>query len=200
MSNMIDLISMAIKDQRPLVLLFGQDAWANASGTDAVLDSASRRLGRGADDTRGWRSILDGIQLTENFYAWLSERFERRVPPRSLEILGDIPWSAVFTSSLDATLIKLFSGNGCEPEPILTNNEFPRAVRSRSRPPMYYLFSRAGVVDSMARPPSNASELNARRIQHTVQLLNRLLQTATAVGYIIVEGFKPDKDWLRVDD
>ena len=200
MSKTLDLISNAVREQKPLVLLLGQHAWANTGHTDTVLESALNRLGKEDELNGGWRALLDTTELAPDFYEWLAERFERKVHPKPLELLGDIPWSAIFTSNLDVTLNKLFSGNGREPEPILTNNEFPRAVRSRARPPLYYLFSRAGVLDPIARPPSDVTELNARRMQHTVQLLNRLLQTTTAVGYILVDGFKPGMDWLRIDD
>ena len=200
MSTVLDIVSTAVQDQKPIVLLLGQNAWANTGGTDTVLDIAMNRLGKKADKPAGWYSLLDESELTASFFEWLAERFERRVHPTSLEILADIPWSAVFTSSLDPTLYRLFSREGREPEPILTNNESPRAVRSRARPPLYFLFSQAGIVDPIARPPGNAVELNARRSQHTNQLLNRLLETATAVGHIVVEGFQPERDWLVIDD
>lgn len=191
---------MAVQDQKPLVLVLGQHAWADTGGTDTVLDIALNRLHKDPDEFAGWNSLLEGSELTSNTFDWLAERFERRVHPTSLEILADIPWSAIFTSSIDPTLTRLFSREGREPEPVVTNDEFPRAVRSRARPPLYYLFSRADIIDPIARPPSNAFELNTRRSQHTSQLLNRLLRTTTAVGHIVVEGFQPERDWLMIDD
>ena len=199
MSTVLDIISTAVQDQKPLILLLGQHAWADTGGRDTVLDIALKRLNKKPDDFAGWHSLLDGSELTANTFEWLAERFERRVHPTSLEILAEIPWSAIFTSSLDLTLTRLFSKEGREPEPISTNDEFPKVVRSRARPPLFFLFSQAGIVDPIARPPSNAAELIARAIQHTVPLLNRLLQTATAVGHIIVDGFQPERDWLMVD-
>lgn len=200
MSTVLDTISKAVQDQKPLVLLLGQHAWAGVGGIDTVLDIALNQLDKEHDEFSGWPSLLDGSELTANTFEWLAERFERRVHPTSLDILADIPWSAIFTSSLDPTLNHLFSREGREPEPILTNDEFPRAARSRARPPLYYLFSRAGILDPNALPPRNRTELNAHRMRHTVQLLNRLHQTTTAVGHIAVEGFKPGSDWLRVED
>ena len=200
MSLVRDLLSTAVEEQRPLILLVGQHAWGNVDEDDSVLARALSRVGQADINVRGWRSILDGQPLSAEFYDWLAERFERRVHPGSMEILSEIPWSAVFTSSLDPTLNRLLSENGREPETILTNSEVPRAVRSRARPPLYYLFGRAGVGDPAARPPADANELNARRTQNAVPMLNRVLETATAVGFIIVDGFTPGHDWLRVDD
>lgn len=200
MSKIYDILSMAIQNQKPLVLLLGQHAWADAGGTDTVLEIALERLTKGPDTRSSWHSLLDGSELTANSFEWLAERFQRKAHPPALEILADIPWSAVFTSSLDPTLNYLFSRGGREPQIVLINDQFPRAVRSRARPPLYYLFSQAGIPDPKALPPTNRTELNAHRFRHTVQLLNRLHETVTAVGYIAVEGFKPGSDWLRVDD
>lgn len=200
MSTVYDILSATILDQKPLVLLLGQHAWTDAAGRDTVLDIALNHLDKGLDARSGWNSLLDGSELTENTFEWLAERFQRRVHPTSLEILADIPWSAIFTSSLDPTLNQLFSRSGREPEPVLVNDHFPKVVRSRARPPLYYLFSQAGTHDPKAFPPLNRTELNAHRLRHTAQLLNRLHETVTAVGYIAVEGFKPGSDWLRIDD
>jgi len=200
MSRMFDLFATAVQEQKPLILMLGQNAWADSGGLDTVLEIALKRLGKQYDERAGWHYLLEGSELTTNTFEWLAERFERRAHPTSLENLADIPWSAIFTSSLDPTLNRLFSREGREPEPILIDDEFPRAVRSRARPPLYYLFSRAGVLDPNALPPRNRTELNTHRFRHTGQLLNRLHQTATAVGYIAVEGYKPGNDWLRVDD
>ncbi len=52
------------------------------------------------------------------------------------------------------------------------------AVRSRARPPLYFLFSRAGEHDGQARLPRSRSECNAGRIRHAVPLLDRVLDYA----------------------
>ena len=83
---------------------------------------------------------------------------------------------------------------------VLTVQETPRAVRSTARPPLYYLFSRAGEHDRQALLPRSRSEYNARRIRHAVPLLDRVLDTATALGLIVVEGFSSGTDWFRLED
>ena len=115
-------------------------------------------------------------------------------------MLGELPWSAVFASTLDPVLRDLLVSPGREPEVILTADETPRSVRSRARPPLYYLFSRAGEQDIQARPPLDLGEFNVRRTQHAIQLLSRALDTATTLGLIAVEGYAPGRDWLRIDD
>ena len=198
MASARDLLLSAVEERRPIVLVLGQDACPD--GEDTVLTRALDRLGKGAEAQRGWSGIRAGMPVPGDFYEWLAERFTRRVPSQSLDMLGELPWSAVFTSTLDPTLRDLLVNPGREPEVILTADETPRAVRSRARPPIYHLFSRAGEQDPNARPPANLSEFNIRRTQHSMQMLNRVLDTATTLGLIVVDGYVPGRDWLRIDD
>ena len=192
-----EILLNTIEEKRPLVLLLGQDAWRDSEREDAVLASALKKLGRGDDVGRGWNATLGGEPSAADYHSWLAGRFERRVHPPFIEILSELPWSAVFTSSLDPTLAKLFARHGRQAQPILTAQEHPSVARSRARPPLYYLFSRAGEGDPNAQPPANRPEMRRRRAQHALPLLNRILDTATPIGSIVVEGFGRGGDWLR---
>ena len=195
-----DLLLSALQERRPLVLVLGQDAWTESDNGHTVLAKSLDRLGRHAQIQRGWSALLGADPVPDEFDDWLAERFARRVHPPELEVVSELPWSAVFTSSFDPTLKELLRSPGREPEEVLTVQETPRAVRSRARPPLYYLFSRAGEHDPQARLPRNRSECNARRIGHAVPLLSRVLDTATALGIIVVEGFSSGTDWFRLED
>ena len=166
MKSAHDILVAATEEQRPLVLLLGQHTWAGSESEDTVLLKALERLGRSGELRRGWSALLGNDPLPPTFYEWLAERFERRVHPAWLTVLGDLPWSAVFTSSLDPTLKKFVDGPGRESEVVLTARETPLAVRSKARPPLYYLFSQAGSFDQQALPPTDRGELNTRRVRH----------------------------------
>ena len=197
-----DLLISAIKEQRPIVLILGQDAWAESVVGDSLLANALNKLERDSQDQRGWSALLSRDPVSPEFYEWLAERFGRRVHSPSLEALSELPWSAVFTSGLDPTLSDLFKGSGREPTVVLTESEQPGNVRSRARPPLYYLFSHASAVtlDPQARPPASRIELTSRRTSHAVPLLNRVLETATTLGLVVVDGFISGRDWFRIED
>ena len=200
MTQARELIIAALEEKRPLVLVLGQDAWhQNGEVDDPVLAKALARLRREQTDQRGWLQLLNASPLPPTFYEWLTERFERRVPPEWLSALAVIPWSAVFTSSLDPTLKQLFSERQ-RPELVLTNAEMPPAIRSRVRPPIYHLFGHAGSLDPRARPPLDRTELNIRRVNDALPLLGRILDTATRIGLVLVDGVVAERDWLRIDD
>ena len=194
-----ELLVAALEEKRPLVLLLGQDAWREGGEEDPVLAKALVHIERDPAGHRGWLQLLDGSRRTPDFYEWLTERFERRVPPDWLRVLGEIPWSAVFTSSLDPTLKRLFSERQ-RPELVLTSAEMPPAIRSRMRPPIYHLFSHAGSPDPRAQPPLDLNELNARRFNDAGPLLGRILDTATRLGLVLVDGVVDGRDWLRIED
>ena len=110
-----ELLISAIEEQRPIVLILGQDAWVDSANGDTLLAKALSRLGRDGHAQRGWPALLGTTPLPHEFYDWLAERFKRRVHPPSLEVLSELPWSAVFTSALDPTLRGLLEGQGREP-------------------------------------------------------------------------------------
>ncbi len=200
MINLRNTLLSAIDEQRPLVLLLGEDAWADSSRSDPILEATLSKLDRTCGQERRWSDMLSTEPVPDGHYTWLAERFERRPHPPFVEILRDLPWSAVFTSSLDPTLVRLFSHRGRAVEAVLTSQEHPRVARSMSRPPLYYLFSRAGEQDPRAQPPSDDISLIARRTSHAVPLLNRITDTATPLGTILVDGFTHDSGWLRIED
>ena len=202
MNHVHDLLIDALDEKRPLVLILGQDAWRESgSDDDSVLARALDHLKRedGAIEG-GWRQLLGAEPLPQGFYDWLADRFASHVAPDWLFALGEIPWSAVFTSSLDPTAANLFSKRQ-RPETVLTNAETPPAVRSRVRPPLYYLFGNAAsALDPRARPPSDRNQLNIRRVNDALPLLARTLDTATRLGLVLIDGVAPRRDWLNLDD
>ena len=201
MNHAFDLLIDALEEKRPLVLILGQDAWQESGpDDDSVLAKALNHLKRHNDAVeRGWRRILGAEPLRPDFYEWLAERFARRVAPDWLFALGEIPWSAVFTSSIDPTLVDLFAKHQ-RPETVLTNAETPPAIRSRVRPPLYHLFGHASALDPKARPPLDKSQLNVRRVNDALPLLARTLDAATRLGLVLIDGVVPGRDWLNLDD
>ena len=200
MTDARDLLVAAIDDQRPIVLILGQSAWSSAKLHDSVLEQALNRLGRGGELPRGWPALPSSVRLPLEFYDWLAERFDTRVHPTSLMTVGELPWSAVFTSAIDKTLTSVFETCGRDPQAVLTATETPRVDRSRTRPPVYYLFGCAGSPDPIARPPADYNELNTRRVVHAARILGRVLDTTTTLGLVVVDSLVATQDWIRVDD
>ena len=153
-------ILRAISERLPLVLLLGQSAWISSDGTDAVLTLALQRLGVGHSGESDWTKIISSATLPEDFYIWLAERFARRPEAEWLRSVAALPWSAVFTSSLDQSLSTALATSFREPQVILTSDEIPLAARSTARTPLYYLFGRAGIADQAAMPQADSARIS----------------------------------------
>ena len=182
-------------------LLLGEEAWVESPHEDPILAAMLERLGRSGESGVGWSNVLSTEKVHPDHYHWLIERFERRVHPPYIEVLKELPWSAIFTSSIDPTLIDLFSYRGREIEPILTAEERPRVARSTARPPLYFLFSRAGEQDPRAQIPMDLMGTNCASLTNTqFPMLNRICDTATPLGTIVVDGYFWASGWLKFED
>ncbi len=132
-----------------------------------------------------WRGFLNG----------LTEVFPR---PRPREHF-DVAWSAVFTSSIDPRFARRFETRGRQPETVLSKDIYAKVPRSRSRPPIHYLLGKSDETVEYARAPGNQIDLTRRLSRHATELLNRIAETATAHGLVIIAGYDPSKDWMQLD-
>lgn len=194
-----EVLVTALSEGDPLVLVLGQDAMTEGGLADAVLQASQNRLGIASALETGWRGVIGAMPLPETFFQWLAERYARAVPPGWAQSMAGLPWSAIFTSSFDPTLTSLFRNAFRQPQAILTSSEVPPMARSLSRTPIYYLFGRAGSSDSHALAPVTNSQLRIRRTIHAVPMLNRVVDAATALGFVVIDGYSPEADWLEDD-
>ena len=181
-----------------MVLFAGQSFDLQGTATDPVLSSLARRLGVD-DGLSGWSAaLLRGLSVADS--DWLAERFNRSVPSEGALAAYELPWAAVFTSSIDPNVPRRFETRGRQPEAVLAAGTFGRVPRSRSRPPIHHILGRVGESASDAASPTNVASLKRRTARHGVELLNRMAETATARGVVVIAGFDPSGDWLGIDD
>lgn len=189
------ILRAALTEELPVVAFLGQSAGQGGDG-DPVLKAALKRLD---SDGKNWRSLLSARDLDVSFFDWLSEGFLRTPVSSELASIGDAPFSAIYTSSIDPRLPSLFETNGREPEIVLFGDPPPPIKRSRRRPPFYQLFGRAGAGTSDFQAPSSIQGLARRRMLHASPMARTILETATALGLIVIDGFHQG-DWFRPED
>lgn len=181
----------------PLVAILGQRAGWSA-GIDPVLSLALTKLDK--EPGEGWKALLSREQHPEQFDSWLQERFARRAPSSEQIAIADLPMSSVFTSSIDPGWSNLIATGGREPDTILVGDPLPPVVRSKRRPPIFFLFGRAGPGPVEARPPSTLQTLAQRRFRHAANMLRNVLEMTTPIGLVVVDGYDPLQDWLRAEE
>lgn len=198
MKTAAELISDAIKNEKPLVLFLGQDYMDMGNG-DPVLNKLLEHLELDPENCNSWGNIFSSQKLSRSSYEWLAERFERNVLPESLEVIFQVAWSSVFTTSINPQISRYLETRGRTPETILSKDHYARVARSRSRPPVHYLFGKANELEGNYSVPANKFELLQRKTIHVSPLLSRMPETTTALGLLIVDGYNHERDWLEAD-
>jgi hypothetical protein len=194
-----ELLLNAFAERRPVVLFLGQDAWSTTSRPDPVLVAAHQRIALQGQDETGWLAWLTPGSRTGADYEWLTERFRRNVQTEAMDDVFDLPWSSLFTTSIDPMVVKRLETRGRQPESVLAGGLFARSLRGRNRPPVNYLFGRSDQDSPTTRAPRNRLELLQRFAQHANPLLMRMVESATSLGLIVVDGYVPERDWLALD-
>ena len=192
MSDAQDVLEDVVAEDRPIVAILGQSSGSPRTGQDTVLTAALEKLGI---DGETWTDLFAAGPLDRAFYAWLNDRFERRGPQSRLLSIADAHLSAIFTSSFDPVLRKLFETEGRQPETVLVGDPPPPISRSKLKPKLHYLFGMTGA--GIFEPPASRLDLNARRAKHAIPMLNAVLETATPLGTVVVDGYRGKSDWLR---
>jgi hypothetical protein len=199
MRNAVQELIEVLRTERPAVLFLGQDYVRIDEGGDPVLQAFIERRTAQSVGSPSWRDAFQEKPISEQEYEWLSERFDRSVQSERMERVFDLAWSAVFTSSVDPKIAQRLETRGRVPEPVLTKDHFARASRSRARPAVNFLFGRASDSSVDVRPPRSLLELKRRYATNTSAILNRLADTATPLGVVVVDGFDGSSDWLELD-
>ena len=192
-----DILIKAIYDEVPIVLVAGQSFGIPAQ-SHSVLTLYQSRIGN-SSEAFTWHHVL-ASELEQGDLEFLSERFDRLVPSSDSLRSIDLPWSAVFTSSIDPRFARRFETRGRQPEAVMSRNHYARVSRSKSRPPINHLFGRLNEDTHDTQIPRTKIELALRKQMHTNDLLNRIADTATVHGLVVIDGVIPGCDWLDVED
>ena len=119
--------------------------------------------------------------------------------PDWIEPLAGLPLNAVFTSSIEPAIPRWFRTRGRDVTPILSNDDNPASPRDRRNLHATYLFGRAGERQSDETPPRNLLELRRRSALHAQPLLSRVVETATPLGVLLIDGLVCGQDWISTD-
>ncbi len=195
--KVLEELGCAVANNRPVVLFLGQRYASAQTKTDPFVARIDKHLG-GGDSEATWTTLLQR-PLSDEIYPWIVERFERQVLSDTLEQVFQVAWSAVFTSAVDPRIVMRLETRGRIPESILSKDHFPRVPRSRARPGVHYLFGRADESSPETRAPRSRKDFQTRRTVHANPLVNRIPETTTSLGLLVVAGFGND-DWLSVDE
>lgn len=184
-----------IQSSRRLVLLLGQAYLNRAASPEKhplldVVDSG-RRAAALADwwlsDTRPVAERAEILDRASRLFSFGPE----------WEALRTLPWSAVFTSSIDGVIRRLLECNGRRQ----VHQWFSPAARpSEQTLSVFRLFGSVERDSGPELPPGTMDALRARR-SGASDMLRTLGEVVGPKGLLVVEGWQPSEgDWLRVRD
>ena len=197
----LEHLCVALREDRPIVLLLGQDAWKDGSLHDPVLELALRRVGRNTSEPLSvqYPNLLEDELLPDDFYDWLAEMYNRQPEQTWMETISKLPLNAIFTSSIDSAIARAFRINGRNVELVLSTYDNPSTPRDRRNLHLTHLFGRAGEQSPNERPPRSAIELRQRAALHVYPMLSRVVETTTPLGVLLIDGLICNRDWLDSD-
>lgn len=108
------LLNSALRDERPVVAILGQDSGWSKDRPDPLLSAALEKAQR---QGAAWSALLTTQTLTEGFYDWLAEKFLRRTPSAELLSVADAPFSAGKTGRCHSRLRQFIVASLREEQP-----------------------------------------------------------------------------------
>lgn len=191
-----------LRSDRPSFLIVGQGYLALEDGLDPLLYSVISKYGA-PDASKAnltYRNLLEcNFEDEDAARAWISDVSRRLVSPPWLEVVAKMPWSGVYTSSIDTLLLRAFRSDWRDVQPIFSKKFIAPDPRSRSNLHVTYLFGCVERENDDERSPLNEIDLIRRSSDATI-LLSRLSELITPLGMLFIDGFRSKQDWLGVKE
>lgn len=193
-----DFCERLSREHAPAFLLLGQNHLRMGTKSDVLLDAIIEKYGEvGHSDTFGYNRIFE-TSVGENAgaaRAWISDRTNLLVPPAWLESIAEFAWSGVYTSAFDNLLNRVFRSEWREVQPITSPDLQPLDPRNRTNLHISYLFGSIERGESNHASPIDEFEFTIRD-PIVSSLLQRLPESITPFGTLVIEAYDPKSDWL----
>ncbi|MBI1772372.1 MAG: hypothetical protein HYR68_08520, partial [Burkholderiales bacterium] len=195
-----------LMSNRPSYLFLGQDYLRLETGIDALLANIVKKYGtseatRSSASEFSYPALLENCSFEDQEYArnWISNIALRLVSPTWLDVVSNLPWSGVYSSSIDTLLVRAFRNSWRSVQPVFSKKFSQPDPRSRTNLHVTYLFGCIERENEEERSPLNEFDY-IRRLPDSTILLSRLKEQTTPFGKIFIEGYRSERDWLTARD
>lgn len=185
----------------PIVLLLGQKYLSLNTNKDILLQKCKSKFQNSVQIEVGNYDALFKFDLSKDYEAastWIENLCKNISVPLWLERIARIPWSSVYTSSIDTIVQRAFVSEWRKVQPIY--DEKFRVVDSRNKFNLHltYLYGSISQIEPSKRPPLSNQEKLKRKFTSN-QFLQRLPELITVKGALIIDAYDTD-DWLSIED
>ncbi|MGX5854426.1 hypothetical protein ACWKW6_12300 [Dyadobacter jiangsuensis] len=191
-----DLRLLAQLSEDPAILFIGQAYQRLGRKSDIFLNQVMEKY-KIVSENPSFNVLLEIAETDKDAVrTWLHLLLENISTPTNFEQVIDFPWSHVYTSSIDSSLVRIFRKEEREIQPILSEAFKIVNPRSRSILNQTFLYGQIQYADAERRTPLTLLEFSKRKAV-AAQLLNRLpYDIATPKGVLVIEAWDPQYDWL----
>lgn len=194
-----DFCERLAREHAPTFLVLGQNHLRMGTRSDVFLDAILSKYEFVEEASGlGYERIFN-TKIAANIEAsraWISDRANLLVPPAWLETVAEYAWSGVYTSTFDGLLNRVFRSDWREVQPITSPDLQPLDPRNRTNLHITYLY---GSIERSER--SHASPLDqfdvTLRDPLVSTLLQRLPESVTPFGTLVIDAYDPQTDWLQ---
>lgn len=187
----------------PLVLFLGQKYLSLSSGQDILLERCITKFQKPDSSilqVSGYDRFLK-LDLTNRYDSastWIDNLCKNISVPSWLERIAKVPWSSIYTSSIDTILERAFENEWRKVQPV--NDEKFRVIDPRNKFNLHltHLFGSISQIELSKRPPLTIQE-KAKRKYTSNNFLQRLPELITNKGLLIIDGYD-EKDWLSIEE
>lgn len=185
----------------PLVLLLGQKYLSINTNKDIFLEKCKNKFQKSDVITsRNYDTFLK-LNLANDYEAsstWIENLCKDISVPLWLERIARVPWSSVYTSSIDTVIQRAFVSEWRKVQPIYDENFRVIDPRNKFNLHLTYLYGCISQIELSKRPPLSIQEKVKRKFTNN-QFLQRLPELITLKGALIIEAYEND-DWLSIED
>lgn len=185
----------------PLVLFLGQKYLSLTSSKDILLEKCKLKFQKSEEiNTSNYDTFLK-LNLEKDYEAsssWIENLCNNISIPLWLERISRIPWSSVYTSSIDTVIQRAFVADWRKVQPIYDESFRVLDPRNKFNLHLTYLFGCISQIDYSKRPPLSITEKVKRKFTNN-QFLQRLPELITTKGALIIDAYETD-DWLSIED
>jgi len=201
MKNNISILLSKLNGNVPLYLLLGQSYQSIMTGSDLFLQEVIRKYNGSTEMLLSYDVIFNSTMKDnpEASLAWLQSRGERLSPPEPFSLISKVQWSGVYTTSIDNIWYRQFRREWRNIQPIFEEKYRPSDPRNRRKLHITYMFGCVDRMEESERPPLTKMQWLNRK-QEAISLARRLPEYITPFGILLIEGYRGDLDWFKIED
>lgn len=185
----------------PAVLFLGQKTLSLGEEEDTFLSKILSKYGPIETKETDYNNLLKSKISTdyEASATWIDSLANNMMVPLWLERISRIPWSHVYTSSINNIVDRAFEADWRKVQPVYDEKFKVSDIRNRHNLHLTHLYGCFSQIDPGKRVPVTLSD-KARRRMICSNFLQKLPEIVTPQGTLIIEGYLEKYDWLTIED